>query len=266
MRIRYISDLHIDINRGLKSIPLFSEKMRKDIAKDDVLVVAGDVVNDTKHPRFEAFLKECSLLWKKVVFVAGNHDYAIGKSMQETDKHLAMLCKQYDIAYLNKSVEMIDGVPFIGCTLWSDLKREAYVQLWNNFLDSKIRIEDPNGTRKIRYEDYVGLHQDQKKWLIDALKKYEAFPQRVVITHHAPTYIDASHPKYKNGISNSFFMNDMDALLGDMPDERKGLWIFGHTHWNTLQDRGSWIVTSNCVGYAVNNEDVGYRDAGPIDF
>lgn len=268
MRIRYVSDLHIDLNGGAKKCPLFSDKIREDVTKDEVLVIAGDVVNDIHHPRFEAFLKMCKERWKKVIFVSGNHDFFTGKSMKRTEDDMRKLCKNLDVTFLNKDVEIVDGVPFIGCTLWSRPSMEAYLAIWKSFGDSQINIDREDGTTsKMNYTDYISIHEDHEEWLTKTLEKYKNYDKRVVITHHAPTRKDACHPKYKDSITNGFFLNDMDSLLSPLGIGKKGLYIFGHTHWNTYQERNDWVITSNCIGYTFKNEDVGIsKTNGLIEF
>lgn len=119
MRLWVISDLHL-----LKTEPSeFGSKLR--IPEADICVLAGDICDDL----------EAGLQWvatiiathMPVIFVPGNHDF-IGRSLTGTvpeAQSIAAHCSgnahgRHPIHVLDNETLVIDGVRFIGSTLWTD--------------------------------------------------------------------------------------------------------------------------------------------------
>lgn len=68
IQIQIYSDIHIELWNKMPELPV----------KAKYLFLAGDVCTIT-HPLFYPFLDYCSLHWKKVFYVPGNHEYHIKK-------------------------------------------------------------------------------------------------------------------------------------------------------------------------------------------
>jgi predicted phosphodiesterase len=69
MKIRLLSDLHLEFMG--KRWPFFIQDCLAQ-GGSDVLVLAGDIAG---HDQIEAVLTEFCLMWKHVIYVAGNHEY-----------------------------------------------------------------------------------------------------------------------------------------------------------------------------------------------
>jgi len=104
MRLNILSDLHLGVG-GL-------EHPRNDA---DLVVLAGDVT----RPRDAA-------AWalgfdKPVLYVLGNHEF-YGGSIEGTIDELKRLCAGTHVHVLDDAEIVIDGVRFLGSTLWTDFR------------------------------------------------------------------------------------------------------------------------------------------------
>jgi hypothetical protein len=65
--------------------------------------------------------------WKRVLYVPGNHEFD-GRPYATTRVRLRAICDRLGITCLDQDEVVIDGVRFIGCTLWSDFDALASPQ------------------------------------------------------------------------------------------------------------------------------------------
>lgn len=234
MKLKIFSDLHLDAGN----------KARPSEGAEDVVVVPGDLFNDTGR----------GLDWlagnfgsKETIFVPGNHEY-YGSSLSEADDDMVSFGKACGIKVLiNKSV-VIDGIKFIGTTLWSDFMlyggigmalamrmSEKYV---NDFQNISI-----NRTRKLSAGYVSGiLHKQAIDFLRAELK--DSDPNKtVVVTHFAPCSKSVARP-YVNDPITPYFVNNHDSLI---PQAK--LWIHGHCHTAFDYAAGDSRVICNPGGY-----------------
>src|SRR5687767_6390016 len=123
MKLNVLSDLHL--SRGALRIP----------ANDaDVVVLAGDIA----RPR-EA-IAWASGFAIPVLYVPGNHEF-YGGSITGTVAELKRLSAGTRIRVLDNDEALIDGVRFLGTTLWTDFmlfgegeKRQAATQEAQRFM------------------------------------------------------------------------------------------------------------------------------------
>ncbi len=110
MRVNLISDLHLEF--GDLVLP-----------GGDVLILGGDIVEakhltQSKYVRF--FNEECSK-YREVIYVMGNHEH-YGFKFDNTYQQLADNLPG-NIHLLENETYELDGVVFIGATLWTDLNK-----------------------------------------------------------------------------------------------------------------------------------------------
>ena len=134
MKIQAISDLHLEFrdyeikNNGadvlvLAGDILVAEPMRK--TPYDAELTEGDSISEESHSRrmavrYRSFLKKCSKEFDHVIYVAGNHEFYNGKWNQGIDV-LRTECERYtNVHFLDDETININGVNFIGGTLWTD--------------------------------------------------------------------------------------------------------------------------------------------------
>lgn len=255
-----ISDLHLEHRCKISSLTQFANQYKQlgrkgyDVNdsqnKNRILILAGDIGYPSRS-NYWMFLRDCAQKYQFVICVPGNHEYYDEKySFDQTNKLIECESKKIfdefgNFHYLNNSSVTIDGVKYIGTTLWSQLdplcKKDITSQL-NDF--NYITLN--NNCDKLTFEQYVQMHQTCLNWLqqeIDQTINTEMNQNFVVITHHLPSY-QLIHPKYKFASINSAFYTNLDDII-------KGkLWVAGHTHQPMTKIINNTLIVVNPFGYA----------------
>lgn len=212
MRIQVLSDLHnefhvfIPINTGA-----------------DLIVLAGDIDNGDEG------LKWARKMWPdtKIVYVIGNHEY-YNRDYADTLALLRQTAHAQDITLLEENEAVIDGVRFLGATLWTDFEYSGAENKEKDIEEGQRRLTDFKVIRNgalgmFTPADSIALHQHSLAWLKARLE--EPFDGKtVVVTHHLPS--NKSVPERFMGTPlSACFVSHLDYLFGKMD-----LWIHGHTH------------------------------------
>jgi predicted phosphodiesterase len=215
MKLHVLSDLHLNV-----------EEFDAPVAEADVIVLAGDIARPAKACDWAQQLRQ------PVIYVAGNHEF-YGGSIDGTVKELRTMCAGTNVHLLETDEVIIDGVRFLGTTLWTDFlifgegeqRGQAMEEARTLIRDfSRIRA-DSSHERAFSPEDSAVLFRRAAAWLQAKLTKPFDGPT-VVVTHHAPS-ARSIHPRFLGSLLNACFVSDAEYLLnGDCVD----LWIHGHTH------------------------------------
>ena len=215
MRLNILSDLHL----SLGALPLPQNDA-------DLVILAGDVA------RPEQAIAWASGFAKPVLYVAGNHEF-YGGTVTGTLARLKELTAGTQVHVLDNDEIVIDGIRFLGTTLWTDFmlfgteeRRAASMREALAFMRdfTKIRCTE-TGDAKFIPADSAALFARHAQWLEERLAQVHAGPT-VVITHHAPSPRSV-HPRYADSLLNACFVSDAEHLLDS---RRVHLWIHGHTH------------------------------------
>jgi predicted phosphodiesterase len=246
MRILALSDLHLEFS-GLSLNPL---------PEVDVVCLAGDVHVGVNGVGWAAEVFPDT----PVVYVPGNHEYFRHTYPQELKKMHKLADKCSSVFVLDNHGVEVDGVAFLGCTLWTDFallddQDAAMEEGGRQMLDYQlIRVGPDHGRLTPRHT--LTLHNASRRWLS------EHFPVEqptVVVTHHAP-----SGRSYGPGIPQTplaaAFASALDSLV-----ERSGaaLWVHGHLHRAGDYTLGATRVLCNPRGYP--NEPTGFRPDLVVD-
>ncbi len=242
MRLHILSDLHQE----------FRPYQPREV-EADVIILAGDTNTGLNGIRWaqKAFPN------KPVVYIAGNHEW-YGKNYHSHLKRMREAAKDSNVHFLENDVFEIDGVAFLGATLWTDLNYLGNVPLamvdvrkgMNDFV--KIRIEPDY--RKLRPSDLVPIHQKTRAWLGQVLKRY-AGQKTVVVTHHAISR--KSVPEmYANDPCQPAYTSELTGFILDHPSK---LWIHGHIHVAFDYTIGDTRVRANPRGYPGETENNGFN-------
>lgn len=232
MKLNVLSDLHLSL--GALPIPETDA---------DVVILAGDIA----RPR-EA-VSWASGFAKPVLYVPGNHEF-YGGSLAGTVAELKRLSAGTGIRLLDNDEAIIDGVRFLGATLWTDFmlfgegaKRQAAMQAAQRFMRdfSRIRVDEAPFTP----EASAALFTQHAAWLEHKLAQPHAGPT-VVITHHSPSR-KSIHPRFADSPMSACFVSDAEYLLDG---NRARLWIHGHTHDSFDYLVNGTRVLCNPRGYA----------------
>jgi predicted phosphodiesterase len=232
MRLNVLSDLHLSL--GPLAIP----------ANDaDAVVLAGDIA------RPKEAIAWASGFAKPVLYVPGNHEF-YGGSIAGTVAELKRLSAGSDIHVLDDDEVIIQGVRFLGSTLWTDFmlfgegeRRAAAMREAQRFMRdfSSIRL----GESPLTPDASAVLFKRHAAWVEAKLAEPHAGPT-VVITHHAPSR-KSVHPRFAESLMNACFVSDAERLI----DGRLArLWIHGHTHDSFDYSVNGTRVLCNPRGYA----------------
>ena len=250
MKIRIMSDLHLEFG------PLYIHNM----AKDDVLILSGDIVVAAKwEKRYDDFFKKCSELFEEVFYVLGNHEHYNGTFQYTADLIRSYINKYPNIHLLDRKAIDHNGITFVGVTLWTDCNKEdplTFMHLNRAMNDFAIVDYDDviDGTRTMRAQDTV----EQYKKDVEFINTFQTneYPI-VVIGHHAPT-AESIHPRYRR--MDEFYMNggyhsDLSEVILNNPKIK--LWTHGHMHDTVDYMVGDTRVVCNPRGYM--GYDFGYH-------
>lgn len=265
MKIYVTSDLHLE----------FGDLNIENHEDVEVLILSGDIMisqdlHDHPEPmtilpqgasrgqaaarKFRDFLARCSERFPHVVYVAGNHEFYHGKWPLGLD-YLREECQQWpNVYFLENDHHDINGVRFLGCTLWTDMNRFDPLTLHTvpgMMNDFQIIRNSDQGYRPLKPADTVEAHRASLAWLREQLS--QAVTDRyVVVGHHAPSSMSV-HFRYRDDhVMNGAYRSDLSDLILDHPRIR--LWTHGHTHENFDYQIGGTRVVCNPRGY------IGYEE------
>ncbi|HEX2239292.1 MAG TPA: metallophosphoesterase [Gammaproteobacteria bacterium] len=207
MRIQIISDLHLEF--GPLELPA---------SEADVLIAAGDIaIGKEGH-------KWLQRVPRTVVYVAGNHEYW-GHDLTTLKDALTQMSRRGNVHFLeNRSVE-IDGVRFIGCTLWTDFHDADPVIMAEMFMVMNDFRYIAHGSRRARPRDLVEINLESRRWLEQELSvRYVG--KTVVVTHHAPL-IRSWYARRDEDMTRFAYCNALDELMNQRQID---LWVHGHIH------------------------------------
>jgi predicted phosphodiesterase len=163
---------------------------------------------------------------RPVIYVPGNHEfYGHDISLTET---LGAEAPE-NITVLNDDLLVLDGVRFLGCTLWTDFRLHGEGEAWfarqraRQSMNDFVRIG--NGERSFRPEDSVVLHEASRAWLVSQFEQEFNGPT-VVVTHHLPASTSIAK-RFTNDSLNPAFASSLECLIEEY---QPTLWIHGHTH------------------------------------
>lgn len=293
MKVAICSDLHLE----------FGDLHLKNEHNADVLILSGDIcvaadigkpdpnnfMEGTRSSRVVDFFKRCSFQFPHVLYVMGNHEHYHGDVATSAGKIRSMLESNMlsNVRLLDKEFVDIDGIRFIGGTLWTDMNKEDPITLahirgmMNDFRLCKnsnrtvshrvpIYQKDENGnyvTEKVGEinrtvqigtkmksepstwspEDAVEDHKAMISFIEKTVAETDPSTKIVVIGHHAPSK-QSTHPRYKDQtLMNGGYSSDLNEFILDRRMIK--LWTHGHTHEDFDYMIGSTRVVCNPRGY-----------------
>lgn len=237
MKLLILSDLHNEFE-PFEPVPTDA----------DVVILAGDIGTKAR-----------SVMWAAsafgslpVVMVAGNHDLW-GSAIPRGYEKMKEAARGTNVHFLQNEEVVIDGVRFLGCTLWTDYKLTG-----NQSFAMSEANQCMNDFRKIRNATYgrssPTYMRDEHAKSVQFLAEQLAAPfvgKTVVVTHHAPT--GASIPKQfrdqNQSLLSAAYASNLEYLMGDAVQ----LWAHGHIHDSMDVDIGGTRVVCNPRGYAPND-------------
>jgi Icc-related predicted phosphoesterase len=145
------------------------------------------------------------------------------------------------IRVLDNTDAVIDGVRFLGGTMWFQCRPHAPTWM---------------------IADFQHIHGDFPTWVNEENARTEAYlraqvrPGDVVVTHHLPSQKSISEA-YAHDPTNVFFLHEMGDLI---ESAKPALWLHGHTHAPCDYALGETRVVCNPHGY-LHESRAGFRPA-----
>lgn len=259
MKLALASDLHLEFG----DINLTNDE------DADVLILSGDIMiaqdlHDHPEPintlvklgsrqqsaqRYRAFLKRCSEAFPHVIYIAGNHEFYHGKFHASLDDLYNECSKFLNVYFMENDLKVINGVNFVGCTLWTDMNKGDPLTLHavaNMMNDYRIIKEDSKNYTKLRPAQTMARHRNSMEYIRNVVggRPSEKF---VVVGHMAPSFLSV-HEKYKNDtVINGAYASDLSEFILDNPQIK--IWTHGHTHHNFDYMIGTTRIVCNPRGY-----------------
>ena len=274
MKIKLVSDLHLE----------FSDCYINNNEGADVLILGGDIciaqdLHDHPEPantadqaaiangtglgrrqltaqRFRDFFKRCSFQFPHVIYIMGNHEFYNGKFYAGID-YMREECAKYPNVYmLEQDMKIIDGVMFVGGTLWTNMNKRdpltmhAIEGMMNDF---RIIRNDARNYAAMSALD-VAIRHDKTLAYIEHIVHEHRNKKCVVVGHHSPSF-QSAHEMYKHEtLMNGGYHSDLSEFILDHPQIK--LWTHGHTHHPFDYVIGETRIVCNPRGY----ENDGYSE------
>jgi len=276
MKIAVASDIHLE----------FGDLFINNTDNADVLILSGDIcvaadlgkpdphnfLEGARSNRIADFFKRCSFQFPQVLYVLGNHEHYHGDFATTGTKIKRMLESNglSNVHLLDREIQVIDGVTFIGGTLWTDMNDSDPLTLrhMKDMMNDFRCVDNSNRTvsfksfdateegrqiptfrtrvAKFSPEDAVEEHIKMKDYIQHII---EGKPEQkfVVVGHHAPSKM-STHEMYKDDtIMNGGYSSSLDDYILAHPQIK--LWTHGHTHHVFDYMIGSTRVLCNPRGY-----------------
>lgn len=245
---------------------------------DGTLLLAGDICLPTVFregrtdqkandytPRFREFFENVSENYKKVYYIAGNHEFYNG-DWDDTRDLMRKATENTNVTVIEKEwVDLGDDIHLFGATFWTDFRNNDPMvmqaarygindfRLINVIRDSDISHAKRNGVLSpdMVYDDHVAARTALEVGLTERKGK-----KIVVMTHHAPS-LKSSHPRFggTDNLINWAYCSELDQLILDNSDIQ--FWVHGHTHDTHDYMIGNTHVLCNPRGYSHYKNRVG---------
>jgi len=274
MKIQLVSDLHLE----------FADINIQNLNGADVLILSGDICvaqdlhdhiaadfnpysqgafadlnrKQQRVQRFRDFFKRVSFQFTNVIYVMGNHEHYHGKFDRSRQYFLDEFAKLgiTNIHLLDNDTKEIDGVHFVGGTLWTDMNKgdpmtvHAIETMMNDFRVIRIANED---FRKFLPSRAIREHIKTKQYIKVVLEGLPEDARVVVVGHHAPSTMSI-HEQYKHDtLMNGGYASDLSEFILDRPKIK--VWTHGHMHQCFDYTIGDTRVLCNPRGYHDENPE-----------
>jgi predicted phosphodiesterase len=266
IRILYMSDLHLEMERMRLGVPGWGDFLRRrgaiarhpphgpllaEAGAVDLVVLAGDI---HKGLRGIVYAEEvAAYLGAPVVYVAGNHEYYfhdIATLLPSFRKVNAKLGPK--IQFLEDAVASFEirgrRLHVLACTLWTDYALDGDAPA---AMQAALRWMNDHRAIYLDVEPFLprqaaGFHARSVAWLratLAALQADEPDSICIIVTHHAPGR--AFLGERQGAIAPAYASDLLPHFTGPGP----ALWIHGHTHFRHESMIGGIKVVSAPRGY-----------------
>ncbi len=210
-----------------------------------------------------------------IIYVAGNHEF-YGGDIADVKK-IQDIAKKFNVHFLNNDSVVVNGVRFLGCTLWSNIEQWSlakvkkassmmndykYIQAkywWKNRQNREqaakyLNVADNTLLGNDQFHPVISyiLHNESIAWLSEQLRK-PFIGKTVVVTHHAPSFQSTERETSEKRIAlKASYASNLETFIAQFSDEID-LWVHGHIHQAVNYQVHGVPIRSNPRGYPVFN-------------
>lgn len=251
MRCQIFSDIHAE--GYTNNVDLLWEVVTPSAP---IAIVAGDI--DTRN--YEATCNNIAKKFEHVIVLLGNHEfYHRDIGWRPNKSALAD-----NVHFLDRSTVEIDGVTFVGATLWSDFRNSDWyvINAAKDLINDFHVISNSEAGAKFHPNHAVELFNKDYGYLKQVIENNRG-KKLCVITHFMPSF-ECINPYWKKhgGLANHYFSANCDSLINIC--EPGTVWVSGHTHSPYDFMLGDTRMVCNPLGYALgkerNNQNNPYTD------
>ena len=240
MKIHILNDLHVEF--GDFTVPETGA---------DVIIMADDIGVGMQGLDWI----ESQNLSKTVIYIPGNHEF-YNHDICLIDELKANA--QANVHVLNDNAVVLNGVRFLGSTLWTDFLLFGEADKYFSVQCARKGMTDFEiikiSGQRFKPEDSIELHEKSRDWLNCMLS--EPFDgQTVVVTHHAPSSKSVP-PRFAKDLLTPAFASNLEGL---MDGNRAALWVHGHTHDGFDYEVFGTRVICNPRGYVRYEENLEFN-------
>ncbi|HSF48934.1 MAG TPA: metallophosphoesterase [Burkholderiales bacterium] len=241
MKLHVLSDIHLEF--GYLPPPR---------AEADVTVLAGDIGLGLAGAEWAREIAR----ERPVIYVCGNHEYYRQPPVPLVQQAIKSALDGSAVRYLENESVVVDGVRFLGATLWSDFALFGDQQ--RGMLTAQQRMSDyvaitmerisPRGRRirkPLQPADTLAFHCESRSWLEEELNA-DFLGKTVVVTHHLPSPRSLPYAHREQSASVAY-ASELEGLMGSA---RVALWIHGHVHHSCCYQMNGTHIVCNPRGYA----------------
>lgn len=254
MKIAIASDIHLEF--GDVDLP------NKENA--DVLILAGDicVARDLVRADKERgditrnFFQRVSRDFPNVIYVMGNHEHYSGDFAKSESIINDMLAAHHihNVFLLERNTKVIDGVTFVGGTLWTDFNNHDPLTIYHaeHGMNDYRGVKNTGDTTVWKFlpKHALGAHMKTVGYITSVLENRRAQGENgpvVVVGHHAPSHNSIADHYKRDKIMNGCFASNLEDVFLNNPEIN--IWIHGHTHEDFDYKIGETRVICNPRGY-----------------
>lgn len=260
MKIRIMSDLHIDVN---SKYPLQLPQKDRGI----FTILAGDTAGEVADGVF--WIRDnCPY----GVCVAGNHLVYnhYGKTIQNLKEDLKQEFPQSStMTFLENDYKQItDNIIVIGATLYTDYHLDGIpthigMRVCKRYMnDFRWGLyQDKDEIVGLKPEHYLDMFKESLAY-IEKICNENPDKQIIVVTHHAPSN-QAITSSYRGSDSNCGYASNLGGFITQHPNIKA--WIYGHCHTTTQFKIGNCICINNSRGYVQYKEDMNWNPCFYLD-
>jgi len=274
MKIRVVSDLHVDVN-DMSEQEYDWFKFTDQLNETDVLLIAGDTAGSSyKEQDFYKYLRSKTEI--PIIVVGGNHlgyDYIRYRQInaimnynnpldQTKEDCIKQLKKDKNITFLDNTYIELDNYIIFGGTMYSNFllygsHKDACMNTAERWLNDFRYVytfdKKTNTVRPVTANDYIKWFNKFMRNLKKCIK--ETNKDIIVLTHFAPS-IKSVESKYLNRPNrfsspgselNAVYASPLEEFILDNP--RIKLWVHGHVHSSFNYNIGQCNIICEPYGY-----------------